>query len=165
MLALKSRRTLRARVALNSIGMSCTYIHAHTKCPSQKAVVEGPEHDGGTALRHCRKPSGQGGEEHPLFRGGSLHGSAHPNSLHSLDPGIPGGSLPPPVFRTYSQKLGIVDTESMVHVSQLRRDGNSQQAARVSTFVLVLASIVIFSILIIMNLKRRERNMLKICVY
>lgn len=30
---------------------------------------------------------GQGGGEHPLFRGGSLHGSAHPNSLHSLDPG------------------------------------------------------------------------------
>lgn len=56
---------------------------------------------------------GQGGGEHPLFRGGSLHGSAHPNSLRSLDPGVPGGSLPLPAFRTYSQKLGIVDTKPM----------------------------------------------------
>lgn len=30
-------------------------------------------------------------EEHPLFRGGSLYGSPHPNSLTPLIPGIPGG--------------------------------------------------------------------------
>lgn len=91
-----------------------------------------------------RRDQGQGGGERiPLFRGGSLHGSAHPNSLYSLDPGVPGGSLPPPAFRIYSQKLGIVDTKPMVRVSQLRRDGNGQQAARVSTSVLIL--VIVFS--------------------
>ncbi|KAL6256992.1 hypothetical protein P5V15_011928 [Pogonomyrmex californicus] len=91
-----------------------------------------------------RQDRGQSGEEHPLFRGGSLHGSAHPNSLHSLDPGVPGGSLPPPAFRTYSRKLGIVDTEPMVRVSQLRRDENGRQASRVFTFVLLILASVVF---------------------
>lgn len=121
MLVLKSRRTLRVRVALNSIGISYTYTRVYTECRSQKAMVEGPVHEvpryGTVENRRCR---GQGGGEHPLFRGGSLHGSAHPNSLYSLDPRVPGGSLPPPAFRTYSQKLGIVDSKPMVRVSQLR---------------------------------------------
>lgn len=124
MLALKSRRTLRARVALSSVGISYTYIRARTECRSQKAVVEGPQHDGGTArygtVENCQ---GQGGGKHPLFRGGSLHGSAHPNSLHSLDPGGGGGS------RWFLTPSRLPDVLSKIRHRGYRADGTRFTAA------------------------------------
>lgn len=72
-----------------------------------------------------------------ISRRGSLHGSAHPNSLTPL---IRGSRwfLTPSHPRTYSRKLGIVDTEPMVCVLQLRRDRNGQKATRVYIFVLLV---------------------------
>lgn len=63
-------------------------------------------------LRHGRGAFWRGRlnrvEEHPLFRGGSLHGSAHPNGLTPL---IRRFQVVPvcPLSRVYSRKLGIVD--------------------------------------------------------
>lgn len=90
MLVLKSRRTLRARVALNSVGISYTCVY---RVPIAKS--EGPAEVPRYGTVENRR--GQGGGEHPLFRGGSLHGSAHPNSLHSLDPGGSRWFLAPPL--------------------------------------------------------------------
>lgn len=83
-----------------------------------------------------RRGRGQGGGASLISRRGSLHGSAHPNNLTPL---IRGSRwfLTPSHPRIYSRKLGIVDTEPMVCVLQLRRDRNGQKAARVlPTFVL-----------------------------
>lgn len=71
--------------------------------PSQKAIVEGQEHDEGYRITALSKPAGprgrkEGGdrvEEHPLFRGGARCTARRIRMVSLPWSGIPGGSWPP----------------------------------------------------------------------